>query len=166
MQTVRRLRYRSARTFLRMTSNSISLPAFAKINLSLRVLGKRADGYHEVNTVLQTISLHDTLTFSTTDDHQIRLWCDDRSIASDETNLVWRAAAALRKRYAVRSGVKIRLEKRIPREAGLGGGSSDAAATLIALLQLWEIEATAGDLISIAGSLGSDAPFFLIGGTA
>lgn len=148
-----------------MSQSQVTVPAFAKINWSLRVLGKRADSYHEIDTVLQTISLDDTLTFSLTDGESIRLWCDDRSLPSDETNLVWRAAAALRDRYGINSGVKIRLEKRIPTEAGLGGGSADAAATLIALLQLWEIEITAGDLISIAENLGSDVPFFLSGGT-
>jgi 4-diphosphocytidyl-2-C-methyl-D-erythritol kinase len=148
-----------------MGSRSITIPAFAKINWSLRVLGKRADSYHELDTVLQTISLHDTVTFSSTDDESIRLWCDDRSLPGDETNLVWRAAAALRNRYGIKSGVKIRLEKRIPAEAGLGGGSSDAAATLFALVRFWEIELTAGNMISIAESLGSDVPFFLSGGT-
>jgi 4-diphosphocytidyl-2-C-methyl-D-erythritol kinase len=149
-----------------MDSNSISLPAFGKINLSLRVLGKRADGYHEIDTVLQTISLHDTLTFSTTGDNQIEFWCDDHSIPSDETNLVWRAAAALRKRYAIDRGVKIRLYKRIPSEAGLGGGSSDAAATLLALTDLWNLNLSAIELGEIAAQLGADVPFFLAGGAA
>lgn len=144
----------------------LSIPAFAKINWSLRVLGKRANGYHEIETVLQTISVHDTLTFSATDDHEIRLTCDDRSIPSGDTNLVWRAAAALRERYAINQGVKIRLVKRIPSEAGLGGGSSDAAVTLIALAQLWKIEPSAIDLGRIAENLGSDVPFFFCGGRA
>jgi 4-diphosphocytidyl-2-C-methyl-D-erythritol kinase len=149
-----------------MVSRSISIPAFAKINLSLRVLGKRADGYHEIDTTFQATSLHDTITVEHADGVAIRLWCDDRSIPSDETNLVWRAAVALRERYSIDRGVKIRLVKRIPSEAGLGGGSSDAAATLIALVQLWEIEASANDLVRIAESLGSDVPFFFFGGTA
>lgn len=149
-----------------MDSESITIPACAKINWSLRVLGKRADGYHEIDTVLQTVSLHDTITFEETNDDVIKLWCDDRAIPVDETNLVWRAAAALRKRYSIRRGVKIRLEKRIPAEAGLGGGSSDAAATLIALAHRWEIEGSAEDLLAVAESLGSDVPFFLYGGTA
>src|SRR5438067_658822 len=99
-----------------LDSESITIPAFAKINWSLRILGKRADGYHEIETVLQTISLHDTITIESIDDNTIRLWCDDRSIPCDENNLVWRAAAALRDRYSVKPGVKIRLEKRIPSE--------------------------------------------------
>ena len=149
-----------------MVSDSISIPAFAKINLSLRVLGKRADGYHEVDTVLQTISVHDTITFEPTDDSAIRLWCDDRSIPCDETNLVLRATSTLRERHSINHGVKIRLGKRIPSEAGLGGGSSDAAAALIALVQLWKIETSANDLGRIAQRIGSDVRFFLFAGTA
>ena len=149
-----------------MDLRSLTIPAFAKLNWSLRVLGKRDDGYHEIDTVLQTISLHDTITFEETSDDGIQLWCEDRSVPADKTNLVWRAAAALRERYSIRRGVKIRLEKRIPAEAGLGGGSSDAAATLIALALLWENEISGDDLALVAEGLGSDVPFFLHGGTA
>ena len=149
-----------------MDLRSITVPAFAKINWSLRVLGKRDDGYHEIDTALQTVSLHDTITFEETNHDDIRLWCDDVSVPVDKTNLVWRAAEALRARYSIRRGVKIRLEKRIPVEAGLGGGSSDAAVTLIALMQLWQTEASADDLLRVAESLGSDVPFFVYGGTA
>ena len=149
-----------------MSQSQITVPAFAKINWRLRVLGRRVDDYHEIDTVLQIISLHDTVKIEPTADDSIRLWCDDRSIPSDETNLVWRTAAALRKQYSIERGVKIRLEKRIPSEAGLGGGSADAAATLIALAQLWRIETSANDLGRIAESLGSDVLFFFFGGTA
>jgi 4-diphosphocytidyl-2-C-methyl-D-erythritol kinase len=149
-----------------IVTDTITLPAFAKINWSLRVIGKRADGYHEIDTVLQTISLHDTLTFQVTDAPQIVLSCDDRSIASDEPNLVWRAAEALQSRFRVAHGVKIRLEKRVPAQAGLGGGSSDAAVTLFALAHLWNIEITKDDLLELAAKLGTDVAFFLYGGTA
>ncbi|HXT64958.1 MAG TPA: 4-(cytidine 5'-diphospho)-2-C-methyl-D-erythritol kinase [Pyrinomonadaceae bacterium] len=149
-----------------MSQRTISIPAFAKINWSLHVLGKREDGYHEVETVLQTIGLYDTITMATTDDGSIHLWCDDPVIPADETNLVWRAAASLRERYAITKGVKIRLVKRIPSEAGLGGGSSDAAATLIGLANLWEPETSTDELAGIAQTLGSDVPFFFHGGTA
>jgi len=149
-----------------LSQSRLTIPAFAKINWSLRVLGKRPDGYHEIDTILQAVSLHDTIGFQSTDDSKIALWCDDRSIPTDERNLVWRAAAALRERYSINQGVKIRLEKRIPVEAGLGGGSSDAAATLLALSQLWELRASAQELLAIAESLGSDVPFSLYGGTA
>lgn len=149
-----------------MDLRSLTVPAFAKINWSLRVLGQRDDGYHEIDTVLQTVSLHDTITLEESNDDGTRLWCDDVSVPADKTNLVWRAAAALSERYSITRGVKIRLVKRVPAEAGLGGGSSDAAATLIALAHLWKIKASPDNLIKIAESLGSDVPFFLGGGTA
>ena len=124
--------------------------SYAKINWSLRITGKRADGYHDLETVFQTISLHDTLIFRESD--RLALTCDDPSIPVDETNLVLRAARA------VNATAAIELRKRIPAGGGLGGGSSNAATTLRALGH--------GDLSAIALSLGSDVPFFLIGGTA
>lgn len=123
--------------------------AHAKINWMLRVTNKRADGFHDLETIFQTISLHDTLTFTPSD--QLTLTCDDPAIPVDETNLVIRAARAANATAA------IHLQKRIPHGGGLGGGSSDAAATLTAL------GAPRADL---ALSLGSDVPFFLLGGTA
>jgi 4-diphosphocytidyl-2-C-methyl-D-erythritol kinase len=149
-----------------VSQRTITIPAFAKINWSLHVLGKRADGYHEIDTILQTISLHDTLTVEQTVDAEIRLWCDDRSIPGDETNLVWRAAEALRERYSINDGVKINLEKRIPSEAGLGGGSADGGATLLGLITLWGLGISHNDLAEIASQLGSDVPFVLVGGTS
>src|SRR5258706_10016358 len=117
---------------------TITLPAFAKINLSLRVLGRRADGYHEIDTVFQTISLYDTITLTVTDSPEIVLSCDDRSLPTGAGNLVYRAAESLRVRFAPGRGARIRLEKRIPAEAGLGGGSADAAVTLIGFAHLWQ----------------------------
>ena len=147
-----------------MSLRIITVPAFAKINWSLRVLGKRADGYHEIDTLLQTISLHDTLTFQAADDSGISLSCDDRAIPADEGNLVWRAARALQTRCGGKRGVHIRLEKRIPARAGLGGGSSDAAVALVALVRLWQIEVKSSEVFQIAEELGADVPFFLFGG--
>src|SRR5258707_2009012 len=121
-----------------MSSSTLTLPAFAKINLSLRVLGKRPDGYHELDTVLQTISLHDTIKFTVTDTPEIILSCDDRSLPTGAGNLVYRAAESLRPRFAPGKGARIRLEKRIPAQAGLGGGSADAAVTLLGLAHLWQ----------------------------
>ncbi|MEA2327978.1 MAG: 4-diphosphocytidyl-2-C-methyl-D-erythritol kinase [Thermoanaerobaculia bacterium] len=121
--------------------------AHAKINWSLRITGKRADGFHDLETLFQTISLHDTLTFEDSD--HLSLTCDDPSIPVDETNLVVRAAG--------NANVAITLHKEIPAGGGLGGGSSDAAATLIALRN---------PSPEIALTLGSDVPFFLTGGTA
>lgn len=130
----------------------IETRAYAKINWSLRITGKRADGYHDLETIFQTISLYDTLVFR--ESNELTLTCDDPSIPVDETNLILRAARALGKTAA------IELRKRIPAGGGLGGGSSDAAATLRAL------GGNRGDLHEIALSLGSDVPFFLLGGTA
>ena len=124
--------------------------SYAKINWSLRITGKRADGFHDLETVFQTISLHDELTFHPSD--TLSLTCDDPSIPVDDTNLVIRAARA------VNATAAIDLRKRIPAGGGLGGGSSNAAATLQELGR--------GDLHEIALSLGSDVPFFLICGTA
>src|SRR5205085_624696 len=122
---------------------TISLPAFAKINLTLRVLGRRADGYHELDTIFQTVSLHDTIKFTATDDPAIVTSCNDLSLARGETNLVTRAAKTLSDRFSPKHGARIHLQKRIPAQAGLGGGSSDAAATVIGLTHLWELPATA-----------------------
>jgi len=143
---------------------TLKLPAFAKINLGLRVLGKREDSYHELRTIFQTISLHDTIEF--TNDPRIVLSCDERSLPTGPENLVCRAAEALQKRFTPNKGARIRLQKRIPAQAGLGGGASDAAVTLLALIHLWNLEANRNDLLDVASSLGADVPFFLFGGTA
>jgi 4-diphosphocytidyl-2-C-methyl-D-erythritol kinase len=144
----------------------VRVSAFAKINLSLRVLGVRRDGYHELRTIFQSIALHDTLTVRARRG-PFALRCDDPGCPADETNLVWRAAeqawAASGRRGALRD-VEIRLTKRIPLRAGLGGGSSDAAATLNALGSLWRVKPAA--LGEIAAALGADVPYFLEGGTA
>jgi 4-diphosphocytidyl-2-C-methyl-D-erythritol kinase len=152
-----------------VTPPELSLPSFAKINWSLEILGRRADGYHEIRTLLQTISLHDDLHFELTDDDTLSLSCDDPNLPTDDSNLVVRAANALKpfkQRQAVAHGARIRLEKRIPAQAGLGGASSNAAISLLALSHLWRLEATAAELLEIAATLGADVPFFLLGGTA
>ena len=148
-----------------MAARTLTIPAFAKINLNLRVLAKRTDGYHEIDTVFQTVSLHDTLKFAVTDAAEIAFNCDDRAMPAGEDNLVVRAARALQNRFAVSRGARIRLEKRIPAQAGLGGGSSDAAMTLLGLSHLWQLKATTEDLHQLAVGLGADVPFFLSGGT-
>jgi 4-diphosphocytidyl-2-C-methyl-D-erythritol kinase len=127
--------------------------SFAKINWSLRITGRRTDGFHDLETVFQTISLHDELTFRDAD--RLSLTCDDPTIPTDETNLVVRAARALGA-----PPVAIDLRKRIPAGGGLGGGSSNAATTLRALGE------GRSDLAQLALTLGSDVPFFLLGGTA
>ncbi|HEV7890238.1 MAG TPA: 4-(cytidine 5'-diphospho)-2-C-methyl-D-erythritol kinase [Pyrinomonadaceae bacterium] len=149
-----------------MSKEIIKLPAFAKINLGLKVLGRRADGYHEIRTVFQTISLHDRLTFESSQDGRLGLACTDSSIPTDESNLVLRAADALRERYGVSRGARVTLEKRVPAGGGLGGGSSDAAATLVALSHLWNLKTDVSGLSELGSRLGADVPFFLTGGTA
>jgi 4-diphosphocytidyl-2-C-methyl-D-erythritol kinase len=146
--------------------DALTLPAFAKINLSLRVLGKREDGYHQLDTIFQTISLHDTIRISAKEGSTIAFSCDDRSLPTDSHNLVVRAATVLRDRVNPKTGARIHLEKRIPTHAGLGGGSSDAAATLVGLNGLWESRLTRQELSEVAARLGADVPFFLDGGTA
>ena len=142
--------------------------AFAKINLTLRVLGVRPDGYHELRTTFQSIALHDTLTCRARPGG-FRIACDDAACPADEANLVWRAAdrvwAAAGRRGAPR-GVEVRLAKRIPMQAGLGGGSSDAAAAIRALAALWAVALTADRARAIAAALGADVAFFLEGGAA
>ena len=148
-----------------MNPSSLTLPSFAKVNWSLRILGKRADGYHEVRTILQTISLADDLEFELADEG-IQLICDDPEIPTDNGNLIVRSANLLRDQYRVSRGARIRLVKRIPTRAGLGGGSSNAALSLIALAHLWGVQAERSQLLTIAAELGADVPFFLFGGRA
>lgn len=145
---------------------SFSLPSFAKINLSLRILGKRPDGYHELRTILQTISLCDQLFFESTSDDSIVLSCNDSELPLDEQNLVLRSANLLKHEMSVSDGCRIHLEKRIPMEAGLGGGSSNAAVTLLGLARLWQLKTMSDDLRGVAAKLGADVPFFLSGGCA
>jgi 4-diphosphocytidyl-2-C-methyl-D-erythritol kinase len=149
-----------------VSTTSFTLPAFAKINWTLHVLGRRADGFHEIRTIFQTVSLCDLLTFEALAEDKFVLSCNEPSIPCDESNLVWRAARALRDRYRIKAGAAVRLEKRIPSEAGLGGGSSDAAVTLLGLSRLWRVETNREELTEIGARLGADVPFFLTGGTA
>ncbi len=141
----------------------IALNAHAKVNLALEVLGRREDGYHDIVSVLQTIDLHDTLTLEDAD--TVSLECDTPELGSPQ-NLALRAAEELRRAAGVSRGVRIVLKKGIPIAAGLGGGSSDAAATLRGLNRLWKVGMSLEDQTGIAVLLGSDVPFFLRGGTA
>lgn len=145
----------------------VKVRAAAKINLSLGVGAARADGYHQVRTVLQAIDLHDTLTF-TCRRGPFAIACDDPAVPVDSRNLIWKAAfelARITERPDV-DGVEVRVQKRVPMEAGLGGGSADAAATLRALSVLWGLNLDAAALASVARLLGADVPFFLMGGAA
>jgi 4-diphosphocytidyl-2-C-methyl-D-erythritol kinase len=144
-------------------SSLLPAPAHAKVNLSLEIVGRRLDGYHDLVSIMQTISLHDSLTFEPA--NELTLQCNIPSLASGD-NLVLRAARALQGRYSVRRGCSIYLQKAIPVAAGLGGGSSDAACTLLNLTKLWDLRPSEDDLCALAADIGSDVPFFLRGGTA
>jgi 4-diphosphocytidyl-2-C-methyl-D-erythritol kinase len=141
-------------------ADAVILWAPAKVNLFLEVLAKRADGYHEIATLLVAVSLYDILEFKEDPSGDIRLLTDHPTLSTGPDNLVRRAADLLRQRSGSQRGATIRLSKRIPMAAGLAGGSSDAAATLAGLNRLWLLELAARDLASLGAELGSDVPFF------
>src|SRR5215468_10857722 len=145
-------------------SSSLQLRSYAKINWTLDVLHKREDGFHELRTIYQTVSLHDTIRLSPTAG-EIVVVSNDSRVPADETNLAHRAAASLKQATRTAGGVRIELEKRIPVAAGLGGGSSNAAATLMGLVRLWELSVSEEEMTVLASGLGSDVPLFLTGGT-
>jgi 4-diphosphocytidyl-2-C-methyl-D-erythritol kinase len=145
---------------------SVRLRSYAKVNLGLEVLGTREDGYHELRTLFQTVDLADTLEMTLLRRGAVELECDHPLVPEDETNLAVRAALELKRRGRVSGGVRMRLEKRIPVGGGLGGGSSNAAAVLLALDRLWRLGLGITGLLPLARRLGADVPFFLYGGTA
>jgi 4-diphosphocytidyl-2-C-methyl-D-erythritol kinase len=144
----------------------LRLPAFAKINACLYIVGRRRDGYHELRTIFEMIGLHDILEMSLVRRPGIELECDDPSLPVGRGNLVWRAVDAARRALRLRSGVRVRLEKRIPVARGLGGGSSDAAVALLGVERLAGRAMACDQRLAIAAELGSDVPFFLWGGRA
>lgn len=137
----------------------------AKFNLALDVRERRPDGYHEVRTVLQCMALCDTLEVFPAGEG-LSFTCSDPSLPTGPENLVMKAAAALREATGCTKGARLHLTKRIPSQAGLGGGSADAAVTLVALARLWRLPAEPSALLPLAAKLGSDVPYFLVGGTA
>ncbi len=150
------------------TLSSVTVRAFAKINLSLRIAGARADGFHEVRTILQTLDLSDRVRCEARrGPFQIR--CDMPGVPTDRSNLVWKSAQLLWE-AAGRAGeprnALITLRKNIPMQAGLGGGSSNAAAALLGLRRLWRLRVPDEEMYALAARLGSDVPFFFTGGTA
>ena len=146
-----------------MITTPVKFPSFAKINWVLRVLGKRPDGYHEVVTVLQTISLHDELTIQLSEVGPIRITCDDPAIPTGRDNLVHKAIDFLMDGFQDSFGAEIALKKRIPAMGGLGGASSNAAVTLKGINKLWKDAYIDVEEFGPA-SLGADVPFFLMGG--
>lgn len=147
--------------------NRITAKAYAKINLSLDITGIREDGYHLLSTIMQSVSLHDTLSFEKCEDKGIFITCDEDTIPTDEKNIVYKAAMKLfdLSKKEVSNGVKIHISKKIPHGAGLGGGSADAAATLIALNKLYDLGFSKKELLKIGAKVGADVPFCLYGGT-
>lgn len=139
------------------------MQAYAKINLTLEITGRRSDGFHEVKSILQTIDLADRLDIEPA--ASLRVVCDDPDL-NGESNLVWRAATSLASYASLEPKAQIYIRKRIPVGLGLGGGSSDAAAALVALNEFWQLGLSMEELLPIAADLGSDVPFFLRGGTA
>jgi 4-diphosphocytidyl-2-C-methyl-D-erythritol kinase len=139
----------------------MKIDAPAKVNLTLRVLGRRVDGFHEIETLMVPITLADRLVINLRADSDIRLTCSDPSVPSDASNLGHRATAAFAKHTGMKFGVDIHIEKNIPHGAGLGGGSSDAAAVLVALDRLLATKMTTEELERLAATLGSDIPFFI-----
>jgi 4-diphosphocytidyl-2-C-methyl-D-erythritol kinase len=143
----------------------IELDSPCKINLLLNILGRRADGFHELETVMQPVALFDHLTVATAPSG-ITLTCSDPALPGDRTNLVWRAAQSFLESTGIASGLHLHLEKRIPMAAGLGGGSGNAATTLLGLNRLFGHPLDAAALQTLASGLGSDVPFFLHGQAA
>jgi len=147
----------------------VRIPAFAKINLRLDIVGKRRDGFHELRTIFQTISLHDEIKLRASRQPGISLeTVGNPALATEpvQKNLVYRAVEALRRELKIRQGLEIALRKTIPAGRGLGGGSSDAAAALLGYLRLTGKKLATARLVEIAASLGADVPFFLFGGRA
>lgn len=140
--------------------------ASAKINLTLDVLGKRSDGYHEVEMIMTMIDLADHILFEDINQNKIILESNSAIVPNDERNLIYKTAKLIKKELNINKGVNIYLEKRIPVAAGLAGGSSDAAATLRGLNRLWNLNLTETELMEFGEKLGSDVPFCVVGGTA
>lgn len=143
-----------------------TLSAPAKLNLALDVTGTRTDGYHLLETVFQTISIYDRVTVRLTDTPGIVMHCTQRFVPCNPKNIAWKAAERFCEKAGYSGGIDITLEKHIPTQAGMGGGSTDAAATLLALQKLTNEPLSQQQLAEIAVTLGADVPFFLYGGTA
>ena len=142
-----------------------SRKAYGKINLGLDVTGKRADGYHIVRMIMQNVDIYDTLTFEDNETGEIVLTASSESIPTDDSNLICKVAKQLKEKFNVDKGIKIHLEKRIPVAAGMAGGSTDGAATYLALNDIWGLGQSKEELCKLAVSLGADIPYCIMGGT-
>lgn len=147
-----------------MSMNYLSIQSPAKINLGLKTIARRKDGYHQLETVFQQVQLSDVIHFENTPD-TTKFTCTETSLIS-EGNLICKAAILLSKKFSLKRGVTVHLEKNIPIAAGLGGGSSNAAITLQVLNRIWELNLRQSELIEMAKDLGADVPFFLYGARA
>lgn len=145
---------------------TIKLKAYAKINLGLDVVRKREDGYHEVRMIMQTIGLYDKLSMNATNNSSIKVKTNLHYLPTDNNNLVYKAATLIREKYDIKEGIYINLEKKIPVAAGMAGGSSDAAATLIGMDRLFGLNISREELMELGLKLGADVPYCILRGTA
>ena len=143
----------------------MELKAFAKINLSIDVLKKREDGYHEVRMIMQSIDLYDLIKFNRRDS-DIKIYCTNPLVPCDRSNIVYRVLELLREKYKVSYGMEVDIEKRIPIAAGLGGGSTDAASAIIAADSIWKLNMSYEDMLAVGRKVGADVPFCIKGGSA
>ncbi|MBS4537025.1 4-(cytidine 5'-diphospho)-2-C-methyl-D-erythritol kinase [Clostridium sp. D2Q-11] len=143
----------------------MKLNAYAKINISLDVLKKREDGYHEVKMIMQQIDLKDEITL-TEIDSGIEIECSDSRVPTDSSNLVYKAYKLISDKFDIGKGIKVRIDKKIPMAAGLAGGSSDCAQTIIGLNEMWDLNLTQEELMDIGVKIGADVPYCIMGGTA
>ena len=146
--------------------DKLTLQAMAKINLGLDVVRRREDGYHEVKMVMQTVKLHDRLTFEKRKEDMLRMESSMKELPSDGSNLILRAASLLKEEFGIREGLFVRLEKQIPVAAGMAGGSTDAAATLVAVNRMFGLGLSEDQLRERAVKIGADVPYCIGGGTA
>lgn len=146
--------------------NSIGLKSRAKINLSIDVLGKRQDGYHMVEMIMQTIDLYDNLKITQIEEDSIKIKSDSQDIPLNQDNIVYKAANILKEKFNIKKGVEISIQKNIPVAAGMAGGSSNAAAVLVGLNRIWDLGLTQLELKEISLQLGADVPFCITGGSA
>jgi 4-diphosphocytidyl-2-C-methyl-D-erythritol kinase len=142
-------------------SRGVEVSCYAKLNLFLGVIKKRADDYHEIKTLFERIDLHDTLTVSPLPGKRIQIISDHPGVPQDSSNLAYKSAQLLQESLKINKGARIEIIKRIPVGAGMGGGSSDAAGTLLGLNHLWDLGLTRNKLVSLAKKIGSDVPFFI-----
>lgn len=137
----------------------MKVKAYAKINLALKVLGKREDGYHELEMIMVNVGIYDILKFKLS--NEVRVLMDD-SICKMEKNIVYKTAIYIKEKYNIEKGIEIKIKKHIPDGGGMGGGSSDAASTIIALNKMWDLNLSVDEMMEIGAQMGSDVPFFIV----